>query len=509
MLRHISFVPVWDGWVFSRCYVETARTAIPTCDEHSAMIQVYLFALTQTIAKENVILIHLLSIALTLIGLISFRIVLDHLFGQGLSSSQKDILVFFFGLNPIVLAHIIQPNFDLNVALYTIILILFLFKKHYFWASLVGIVMMFTKESGAIVYGTSVYLYMATSIFNSPHRYNSIKRSITTIVVVTIPLILYSTYMIHSPPFQKYKGLTWAKIAQIVAGEDIASGFVVAQVSSLYLINFAWILSFSILLGILLQIILRKKTSGNTSGFLRHREEIYCYTLVIFLTFLLTRISFFNNTRYMLPLLPLFIILFAGSIIVCIKNQHTRVLILLIVLGLVYGSYYKTFDPVAKKIFGTFRFGNHEMLTMSKYTYPVYGYGRDELIYNSEFINFPLLTEKVIEKYGLDKTYVVEEYFTWKSLYFKDYTLFDPITQKRTFNSERGRKIVLLSPSEAVLTKPEEIYFIAYPNVPNEYALRKLLQYFSLEDTTTIENNGYAVDVLKFTIKTLNVVTKY
>ena len=104
--------------------------------------------------------------------------------------------------------------------------------------------------------------------------------------------------------------------------------------------------------------------------------------------YFLTRIPFVNNPRYMLPALPILIVLFGGSLLNVLRKQSIITIALIMMLVLLTVSSFRTVDPVSKKIMGTFKFGSHEMLQMARYDEPKHGYGRDHLVYNFEFTHF-------------------------------------------------------------------------------------------------------------------------
>ena len=164
-LYHFSYVPIWDGWEFSRCYLTAAITESLWCFNHSSFLHTFLFSLTQRIDLGNFQLIYTANLILGIFSLICLRSLLRHLFGNRLSSTNINLTTFCFGLNPVFLAHIIQPSLDFTLPIFLIMLLLFLFKKRFFYAGAVGILMVFTKESGVMLYGLSAALFIPLMIF--------------------------------------------------------------------------------------------------------------------------------------------------------------------------------------------------------------------------------------------------------------------------------------------------------------------------------------------------------
>jgi hypothetical protein len=76
--------------------------------------------------------------------------------------------------------------------------------------------------------------------------------------------------------------------------------------------------------------------------------------------------------------------------------SRARSLVLACALTLILGSSFRTIDPLAKKIFGTFKFGKHDILKMTSVTGECCGLGRDQLVYNTEFTYFYYLANDVL-----------------------------------------------------------------------------------------------------------------
>ena len=164
-LYYFSYIPIWDGWQFSRCYLTAAVSGSLSCFDHSSFIHTFLYSLTQRIDLGNFQLIYTLNLILGIIGLIFLRSLLKYLFKDRLSSININLLTMCFGLNPVFLAHIIQPSLDYTLPIFLIMLLFFLFTGKFLYAGVVGILMVFTKESGVMFYGISVTLFLVFSFY--------------------------------------------------------------------------------------------------------------------------------------------------------------------------------------------------------------------------------------------------------------------------------------------------------------------------------------------------------
>ena len=282
-----------------------------------------------------------------------------------------------------------------------------------------------------------------------------------------------------------------------------------AQLASLFIINFTWIISGFVILAILIMSLdyikslmhkYKKKTVSNNS-----HELLYFYLLIILFCYFLTRIPFVNNPRYMLPVLPILVILFGESLLKVFKKQSLIKITLTIFLVLLTFSSFRTIDPVSKKIFGTFKFGSHEMLQMARFDLPgyEYGYGRDQLVYNFQFTQFHYISEKILNRKKWAATYVTAPNATWVN----DLTSFDIISGKRAIHGKHVYTFPIKLPYEILndSQRPKEFYYISYPHFDrdniNEIKRSQLSSSYDIKDIISIENGGYSIDLYHFVNK--------
>ncbi len=399
-LLYFSYVPIWDGWGFSRCYMKAVTNETLDCYKHSAFLHTFLFSLTQRIDLGNFQLIYALNLLLGIAGLVSFRSLLGYLFGGRLSPVNLTLLTFCFGLNPVFLVHVIQPCLDFTLPIYLVMLLLCLFKGRFVYASAVGLLLVFTKESGFMLYGVSVFLFIPLIILNDHSLLKDKIRFVRKISALIIPIPLFAIYMILVPHTQI--GDSWTEGIMKMLRFYLLSKVILAQLISLLVINFNWIISAFVLINALIisadYLKSLKYENIIETGFSRKYEGAYFYVLFIVVIYFLTRIPFVNNPRYMLPALPILIILFGGSLVRVLRKQSLITIMLTVLLTLLTVSSFRTVDPVSKKIMGTFKFGSHELLQMARFEEPKRGYGRDHLVYNFEFTQFHYITEKIYQQ---------------------------------------------------------------------------------------------------------------
>jgi hypothetical protein len=503
-ILYFSYVPVWDGWEFSRCYMRAVSEGSLDCHRHSAFLHTFIFSLTQRIDLGNFQLIYALNLLFGILGLVCLRSLLLYLFGSRLSPVNLTLLTFCFGLNPVFLVHVDQPSLDFTLPIYLVMLLLCLFKNRFFYAAAVGILLVFTKESGFMIYCVSVFLFILLMILNDPSLLKDKTKLFKKISVLILPIPLFALYMVFVPHTQI--GHSWTEGVMKMFRFYLLDKVILAQLISLLVINFNWLITLLILIDVVIFGALYLKSLKHKVNIKRafnsKYEGAYFYLLFITIIYFLTRIPFVNNPRYMLPALPILVILLGGALANVLRKQSLITFALTILLILLTVSSFRTIDPVSKKIMGTFKFGSHEMLRMARFEEPKHGYGRDHLVYNFEFTQFHYVTEKIFRRVGWARNFTIPREFTW----LFDFIAFDTATGHRSIYGETVRSLTfILSDEISADNAPREIYYISYPNYDrdnmNAINRARLSGMYDLKEVITVENDGYNVDVYRYVRK--------
>ena len=496
---YFSYVPIWDGWQFSRCYLTAAITGSLWCFDHSAFVHTYLFGLTQEAAPGNFHYIYAANIVIGVLGLLCMRGLLGRLYKASLSPVNITLISFVFGLAPVFLVQTIQPSLDYTLPIYLTMALYFLYSGRFFPAAVAGVLMVFTKESGFMLYGVSVFLYVPLMLIKGSLAWRNKKRFISVIGVLSVPIVSFVVYMFVTPKTQI--GDSWLEGVLKMLKFYLVDPVMAAQLASLLALNFNWILTGIIAAGLAMLAVNRIKGGVKPEAGLGFYDRIYFYLLFILFVYFLTRIPMWNNPRYMLPVFPVLVILFADSLAIVFRRQAAVTVVLAAVLTLMTISSFRTVDPVSKVIMGTFRFGSHKMLNMAGFEGGTAYYGRDQLVYNFEFTEIHYLTEKIYETVGTDKIFVVAPDATWSNAL----SSVNEKTGKRMIYGE-GLTGIRLAFSDVLIKGrrfPEEIYFIAYPYMEEANKEQQaLLSYvYDTKEVVRVEDGGYAVEVYHYVKK--------
>jgi len=496
-VAYFSYVPIWDGYQFVKlCYVPSSQTLLLDCARHSAPFNNLLFGFIQKIDIGNPLLIYTENIILGVIGLVFFYLLLKDVFGDLLTAYERALLTFLFGFHPVFLAHIVQPSLDYTLPIYLVVLLFFLLRNNYIWTAVSGLMLAFTKEPGIMVYGVSVFWYFYV-FAGLGKRKELISGHLKEIWVLLIPFAAFALYA-HFFTLQAHRD---DGIFLEMFSFNTSHDFFVEQIESIAIINFYWTVTVSILAGSAYFIYKNAKHRID----LEHitpigLNTIYLSLCTVSVLWFNTRIEFFNNPRYMLLCVPLLVLSFT-CVYAHFKGKILRVVMLSALLSIIYLSAFRTFDPVSRYVFPTFRFGSHTMLKtpVSKTVLGVDYAGKDTLVYNFQFTEFDSLTEKAVRTFGLDKNYVMSRMFLGGSNgIFSD---FDKRMQHRSLAGKSGNSEVvqvnILDDNQALGDKDlHDVYFIAMPAHYSEASMKNLLKSFVVTGATTIEDSGYSVDVI-------------
>lgn len=506
-----GYVPLWDAWETTDLWLLKA-VSLPfnliNFDNfgHPSMLYFLLIALPQYLDFGNVTLLHLTIGFFNLLAILAFYGLAKFLFLDISNTLEINLLTFLYAIFPIIISSSLHITPDNGILVFFVIFLYFLLTKKYFLTVLTGIAMAFTKEIGLILYleGIILYflIYVNTSVRGSSHRnLNIIKKVLFWGIPVWLSLIrivLYK-YFFHRPfmwlgasnILQPNYLTYWPQLKQ----ERIFFSYLLA----IFVTNFNWILSiFSIiaLIYFLYGIVVKKQTFFSSKSNIKF---IYI-TFIFFATFIvITAFKSFTNFRYFLPVYPLLIILFYYGLIILIKNIVLRKICLFIVITLFVIGNFKTMDPLSKKIYGTFKFGDHDMLKITSITNECCGYGRDQLVYNLEFIQIHYLLNIIFRDIkptpdigigfqpiaGVNVITRLDNKTFERTLRYKNVFIPNILSFRLTF-----------SPN-----KPKLAYYIELPIEDNQSEISLYKEFYDVVEIKYYDHLGYSLRVYKLKLR--------
>lgn len=400
-------------------------------------------------------------------------------------------------LNPVMFSQIIQPGLDYLVTILTVVLIAAFLAERKVVAMLIGCLMTSTKEPGIMLYGVMLIGYLLVML-PGIIRSAGLRSAITFAARHFWMAFPLSLFIFYARTFGIHRELMMPSIMESIFIYQPESDLFWSQLASLFLLNFNWILTLVVICYCI--IISRKHELLNTPA--GKAIMLVMFSLAAG-TFFHTRYLVYNNPRYVLPL---FAFIVCGFVIACaqVYGRYARPALFLvtIILPLQVWSQFYAVDPISRWAFGTFSFGNSDLLSMGglqkipdaggfKYL------GRDQLVYNFQFVKFAELAEQAVQQFGLEKQYVTGPAFAWVD----DFRRYDAKSQKRSMKPG-AMEINFYNLNVNVATFrshfEKQFVYLEFPNVFNTEYLSKFRQHFELTDEQIVSSGDYWIRAYVF-----------
>ena len=479
---YLTYLPIWDGLVFYRdCILKNATIPFNplnyNCAGHPSMAYTLLIGLPQYLNTHSVVPVHLMILVLSLLSVFAFNKILLKLSDQKRASAEILLLTAMFAFYPPFIGSSIMVTLDYGVFLFSVYFLYAVLYKRWTLAVFTGVCLVFTKEFGALFYltvvaGIFVYLFVKGGV----SEVKKIRRA--WLVGSAAPLVFYGLYIL----FMHFYGkpALWIRSGTLSYHFGlILNGYTKAFLTGLFVLNFNWIMTVVIVTAGIAALFFRK---------IRSPAVIAVGVVLALNIYAGTRFVTWSPIRYYLYLYPLVFLLFYRSVFVVFRAKSVRIAILAVLFVLFFISDFRTIDPVSKELYGTFRFGNHEMLCMSSVSgeWPG-GCGIDQLVYNLEFTEFRTIFDRIYRHIGAAPLY--EEFYPYDpgTLYTR---LMKPPYSLQT--SLHGM------PIPEIAARYKTFYFVDYPWITDKIALRRFMADYSVSKTLRFTDNGYAIQVYKF-----------
>jgi len=212
----------------------------------------------------------------------------------------------------------------------------------------------------------------------------------------------------------------------------------------------------------------------------------------------LTRFTTYGHTRYFLPVYALALVPFYTALLRLGVPGGVRRAILVSYACALALSATRSVDPLSRRLYGTFPFGEHQLLRMTRVTGECCGFGQDQLVYNLEFTNIQTLTERALASVALGSAPVIvlPDSTSWMFL--------DPpnsggrLLEGRSWNHLAAGVYEyrqLLRDSDA----PDSLLYLALPYGRNDRAIHALSALYDFRNEHQYTHAGYAVSSFALT----------
>jgi hypothetical protein len=153
----------------------------------------------------------------------------------------------------------------------------------------------------------------------------------------------------------------------------------------------------------------------------------------------------------------------------------------------------RTVDPVSKAYFGTFNIGKHILLDRTRPTKEGHGHGRDQLVYNLEYMNIPRLYVAALAGMTASPAAV----FTFSP----DADFVSTLDNAETFRTIPVRHPPFI-PFERIASeniRPPVLWYLAFPNMTDTpQAITVLSSIYRTHTTVTYTHDDYTMDAIRF-----------
>ena len=392
----LHYVPIWDGRVYANCAIEAASSGLSLeslrCAGHPSQGYIVFLALSQTLKFGDIAALHATNILLGLAALASIRVVLARIVPDESRARQLDLVTFICAVHPVVLSTLLQVNVDFGVYVFFFATLAALMSGRHWLAAATGVLLCFSKETGVLAYVLMTGLEAAFRMIPAGTALERVKRA-KPLWMMPVPVVLFGVHVLwwnatHAQP------AVWKHNWQqgTIDGFrffDLADPVFVSYAAGIFVIGFMWVVTAFIAAdlawgGVRMARRLPKRAVPSADA----GRVAYFTTLTVVLTYLLTSFRTWSNLRYFALLYPLLVILAYVSMLRLGMQWKSRTLSLAAIAALFAVSIYRSWDPVARAVYGTFPIGQGEMYRMSSITREYAGPGRDEIVYNLQFTGY-------------------------------------------------------------------------------------------------------------------------
>jgi hypothetical protein len=504
LFTRLDYVPIWDGRIYAACIAAAAEHFTPEslrCAGHASQAYAGVAAVAQMLAPTSAVPLVAVNAILFLLACVGFHRLAGLVF-PALDALDRAFLTAAFAVHPAFLSAVVQPSLDLPLLPAFLWAIVFVLERRWVPLVLAGLALAFTKETGVLLYAVLLACYALWFEIRPKKPWKERLSGVLRLAPLALPGVAFVAYLVARRLANPSGSVIWYTGT---TNDSLVAQFLIPRLDLyqvnyavlLLVLNFAWVVS-----GVI--------GADAFVGMVRagHREparplpgtdrQILGFLVLLTLAtgYALTRFATFGHTRYFLVVYALlFVPFFAALVRLGIGAAARRVILGAYAVALVV-SVVRTVDPVSRRLYGTFAFGSHPMLRMTRVTGECCAFGQDQLAYSLEFTNVQPLTDSALAAVvsSSSTVVVVPDSTSW---IFLD----PPDKGRRRFAYRAGAAVkpnVLEHRSVAVgESRPDSAYYLALPYGDNARAMRELSPLYDFRDERRFDRNGYSLSTYR------------
>jgi hypothetical protein len=501
VVPRLGAVPVWDShFYYESCLQPGLRGPFHplnfNCFGHPSMLYMLLFVPGQ-ISTGSEVLLNLTNVALGCLAIAAFWFITGALWPGAGSRGDRFLATAILAVWPAAIANSLSMNPDYGVFVFFLLFVAALIRGRLRLAALFAAFLVLSKETGVVLYGLTTLLYLILFARGSAASGRRTWSRIREHSVLFAPALLYLANV----------GLTLTRDQPVIWGGTstlprILKRFVVFNPGEIYagrygpliwILNMSWLLTACLLAAGVRLALVRSARESFRSKALSHRPLVFVLLVFAATTYALTRYETFSHARYVLAIAPFFILVFVISLQILLPRSALRYAFLGATFLLLLASDFRTFDPISRRVWGTFSFGSHELLKLTSWNNECCGYSMDQLVYNLEYLKFDEIQSAIFADIRP----------TWRTTFVGNASaeLTRPgavtLEGRRTLRVSDTVRIRYLSVDDLERRKvpPDTVYFVAFPNLDNGPDLQRLRRNYAVVSRKSYERSGYAIPV--------------
>jgi hypothetical protein len=501
-----AFVPIWDGNVYMQCVVDAARTGLNVhslrCGGHQSQLYMGLLALTQVALPGKIAAVVAMNLALALAALASFVVVLRKLIPGEEFWVERALIASIVAVHPLIAATLIQLNADFGVYVFFAMTLAALVSRRYWLAAAAGMMLCFSKETGALIYGVALGLHLLFRAIEMPGRWMDRAKSLAREAApACLPLALFAgfiawwgatqhSYAVWNQGIQEHPltGIRWFDFDDVILRSYAAIIFV---------LGFAWIptavIAADVAMGAARAL---KRLHDRPLPGLDVKLVAYLTALTATLVYLLTVYRTWSFPRYFVVLAPLLILAAYVSLVRLGASIRIRRAALAAFALVLFSANHASWDPISRRLFGTLSLGESSAYDVSGIAHDFRVTDADHLCYNLQFTGFhwALNAMYATMQPTVATTIVFPRFNRWGLWAPLDARTFERVTDRAgTITPDYADEVLIAARRDQ---KPRELWLVEQPNDGDTVAVGKLHQFYSDSGSARYTSHGLTITAL-------------
>lgn len=443
---------------------------------HPSMGYISLFSLGQFIDYGNVKYLNITNLLLSLVSIWGFYKILN--FFNPNKNKVNYLTTLIFALNPLAIATSISFNLDFPLLVFEIMSLYSLMYKKYIQFILWSLMLIFSKETGLIIYTSQLIGYLVF-VYLPSVKFKINKTFIKKLLLLFVPLIIFTSYIIYNG------GNFWNSRALENTGNNLSlfrqnGGYfglafdknnILLRSFQIFIMNFTWLIVLPAVGWIVFSKLIKKQSFS-----IIKKDKLPYLKMILFTFGILVLFNYFYVVmpfaRYTVSaVFYVYILTYLIYIRIFINRETLFKYLLLVIAILSFMQIFKAIDFSPRVFYGTNYIGN-------QISSPVFGY-RDGTVYNIQFTFVDYISRQIKRDLSANEYLLMDEGATY---YFNNFSISNTVE-----NIDKQ-------------TIPDNVR-IKYINVPwflnVEDRINSLNEFFVVENNKQICYSTYCVQIFE------------